>query len=119
MVISCDDARYDFITLYSMIMVAVYPIGMPLVLLVLLWSRSGDIAARKTRAGGKSLNGLSFFFSPFNVGFWWMAVLDMYRRLSLSSLLLWLKPTEQLIAAFCVGWVTTVAAREASPFYDT
>ena len=91
---------------------------MPLILLVLLWSRRHDIVGRRTRAGGKSLYGLSFFFSPFNVSKWWMVVLDMYRRLSLSSLLLWLTPLEQLIAGFFIGGMTIVAARETTPFYD-
>ncbi len=47
-----------------------------------------------------------------------MAVMDMYRRLSLSSLLLWLTPLEQLIAGFFIGGMTIVAARETAPFYD-
>ena len=90
---------------------------MPLALLALLYNRRHDISSRLTRAGGKSLSGLSFFFSSFSVDKWWWAVVDMYRRLALSSLLLFFPPTQQLLIAFCIGATAIVTAREISPFY--
>ena len=43
-----------------------------------------------------------------------MSVLDMVRRLALSSMLLFLKPTEQILTAFCVGVITIITAREGA-----
>ena len=40
---------------------------MPLLMLTLLYSRRKDIVARRSRAGGKSLSGLSFLFRMYNV----------------------------------------------------
>ena len=39
-------------------------------------------------------------------------------RLSLSCLLLWMPPAQQLLAAFGIGVTSMVACREGSPFYE-
>ena len=52
-------------------------------------SRRAAIASRETLTGGPELSSMSFLFRNFAPSFgWWMPVLDLYRRLALSSLLL-------------------------------
>ena len=91
MVSSCgdDDDRRDFIVVYAFLSGVVYIIGVPAVIGLMLWSRRADIASRDTLTGGPELSSTSFLFRNFAPTFgWWMPVVDLYRRLALSSLLL-------------------------------
>ena len=118
MTISCDDRRYKWLHRYGQLMVLVYPVGVPLITLLLLYKRRRIIEHRKSREGPKSLRGLSFLFRMYRVEDWWMAPVDMARRLCLSSFLFNFGPTNQLLMAFCIGAGSIVVVREVAPFYD-
>ena len=58
----CDDNQYWAIHRFALLMGVAFPIGVPLALYLLLWTRRSGIEERETRLGGPELNVLSFFF---------------------------------------------------------
>ena len=89
MAISCDGDHRDFIEVYACLSGVVYIIGVPAVIGLMLWSRRADIASRNTLTGGPGLSSMSFLFRNYAPTFgWWMPVVDLYRRLALSSMLM-------------------------------
>jgi len=100
MAISCDDDdRRIFIVLWAWVSLIVYIIGVPALIGYMLYRRRAEIASRETLTGGKALSSLSFLFRNYARDFgWWMPVVDLYRRLALSSLLLLFK------GVWCAWW---------------
>ena len=85
---------------------------------VLLWSRRREIESRETRDGGEELASLSMLFAQFAPNSWWAAPVDMLRRISLSTLLLFFTPAYQLVLALLICIFFTVTQRELTPWYD-
>ena len=117
MSIPIDSGRYESIRVYAITMFILYPIGMPLGLFVLLWFHRREIQARTSRKGGKSLAVLSFFFKIFSPKLWYLAVVDLVRRLALSSLLLVAGKSYQLLLALCIQIIFIVTYRELGPYW--
>ena len=98
--IDCGGSRHQFIVAYALLSGLVYVIGVPVCIGMLLRSRRDDIAARTSLTGGPELSTLSFLFRNFDPELGsWMPVLDLYRRLALSSLLLLFKGDFFLLAS--------------------
>ena len=64
--ILAEGDRYKFIMRYVWIMVAVYPVGVPATLFVLLWRHRREIEARQSRKGGPELASLAFLFRLYS-----------------------------------------------------
>ena len=116
--IACGTKKHASIVTYATIMIAVFPVGTPCVMFLLLWSRANDIRTRMTRDGDDTLASLSFLFRMYDRKHWWMGVLDMIRRLCLGSILLFLTAPAQIVAALIITLVFTVAVREKRLHYD-
>ena len=77
MSIDCDSSEYDFITVYAAVMVAVFPIGVPCVMHVLLRLRKDSIEERQSQSGTDELDAqlgleqLSVWFEPYKPDKWW------------------------------------------------
>ena len=101
---------------FALLMVAVYPVGVPCVVGLMLWLRRTEIAERTTRSG-EGLSTLSFLFRNYAPAFgWWMPVLDLVRRLWLSSFLLVFRMRHVQVLVALVGAVAfTVLFRELKP----
>ena len=93
-------------------MIVVYPIGFPLTLLALMWSRREDIRTRQSRHGDASLDYLAWFIRLYAPDMYWVAVLDLLRRLCLSSFLLVLDKGYQLLTALFVSAASVIITRE-------
>ena len=85
---------------------------------LLLWTRRRDIKARQTRGGDASLDSLSFLFRMYSPRYYYMSIVDMIRRLALTSFLIFFGPGYQIMLALAVSIVATVAMRELSPFHE-
>mmetsp|Transcript_102534 Transcript_102534/g.293563 ORF Transcript_102534/g.293563 Transcript_102534/m.293563 type:complete len:1151 (+) Transcript_102534:1637-5089(+) len=113
------DEKYFGTCLYAGLMIAIFPLGFPLIMTYLLASKREAIESRKTREGGSELASISFFFRNFAPKFWWMATVDLLRRLMLSSILLAVDSmASQILMALSFSIVFVVAYREIGPFYD-
>ena len=58
--------RYEFIMRYVWCMVAVYPVGVPLSLYLLLWRHRKAIETRESRKGGDEVKSLAFLFRLYS-----------------------------------------------------
>ena len=98
----------------------VYPLGIPAALGLCLWIRRRDIKQRDTPYGDKSLRTLALLFHVYAPNKYYLAPVDMYRRLILSAgLLLSESPAYQNVIAVSTAIVTCVYYRESRPFVDT
>ena len=118
MVIECQGTRYESIIAYATAMFFVFPLGVPLLVGVLLWTRRRDIASRETIGGDESLASLRLLFQAYLPAAWPFAIGDMYRRLSLTSLLMFFSPVYQSAIALFVALVSIVLTREVAPFVE-
>lgn len=73
---------------------------------------------RETRDGDDELSGLRFLFGLYAPDFYWMSVMDLARRLALSSFLLFMTPAYQILVALTISITFTVACRELRVFYE-
>jgi len=125
--ISCASELYTgFIRPYAWIMVLVWPIASPLLVLVMLWRCRDLIVNRTSRQGGISVGALSIFFASFDPDFWWFPVVDMLRRLCLTSLLLVINPQYvksarylQIQVALMISLAMCVLYREAGAYWNS
>ena len=118
MTISCDGERYESIIAYAAAMCFVFPLGVPLMMGVLLYTRRRDIASRTTIGGDESLESLRLLFQMYAPTVWPFAIGDMYRRLSLTSLLVFFPPAQQSAISLFVTLGSVVVTREAAPFVE-
>ena len=66
-----DSKKYEDIRTFAMVMVLVFPLGVPLLILALLAQRREAIASRTTRRGDpKELDTISFLFRNFAPRYW-------------------------------------------------
>ena len=115
----CSGDRYNAICAYAYVMILVFPIGCPLMMICLLWSRSHDIVTRTTRGGDETLESLSFLFQVYDRKHYYMGVVDMLRRLSLGCALLFMDAEGQLVFGFVCTVTFTTACREKHLHYDS
>ena len=88
MTLRCDDGRYRTTRDFALVMGVAFPIGVPLGAYTLLWSRRHEIEQRDTRLGGEELDAFSFFYRLYAPHKWWMASVDLIRRLTPAWLML-------------------------------
>ena len=111
--------RFTFIMGYVWATVAVYPVGVPATLLVLMWRHRAEIETRASRDGGEELSALSFIFSSYARKKWHYAVIDVMRRLLLTSMLLALPSVSFVLTfAFCVSLMMATLTRESGQYWD-
>ena len=84
----------------------------------LLFSRRHDIASRTTIGGDESLASLRLLFHSYSPDAWPAAIGDLYRRLSLTSALVFFSPTLQSALGLVITLVSVVVTRETAPFVE-
>ena len=89
------EPEYASYRTWAALAIAIYPCGVPMVLLALLLSRRAELAVdegadfatvRYERPLHPRLAALSFLFEPWRVDLWYMEPIDMWRRISLIGL---------------------------------
>lgn len=88
--INCDDERYYAYRWYAALMILVYPIGTPLVYLVMLLSkrrilRSSSLVAREHGFHCPNIGSILFLVQSYKAEFYWFEILETGRRLILAS----------------------------------
>ena len=97
MSINCRSERYKLTSIFTWIMVAIYPIGIPvLCFATLFWYRkrinptttSDDMDEKiSKRDNDRRLDRIRFLFEEYEPRYWWFAVVELIRRLYLTGLL--------------------------------
>ena len=107
-----DGPMYDLIVMYAVAMVLIIPVGFVLMLTVLLWMRRTEIEEREDRKGPKELAYLAFFYRLYSRPMWGLSIVDMSRRLFLTSGLLAFDRSYQLVVALGVSIIFLIMHRE-------
>ena len=117
--IACESAHGKSARGLAGTIVAIFPAGVPLSLFVLLFKFRREIRQRQTRSGDAALSPVAFLFRLYKPRYWYLPIIDLWRRLALSSVLLAITdPTVQLLVALAVSVSFVVAFREMKPFYE-
>jgi len=96
--VSCDTAEYRGNAFFAGIMVLVYPIGIPLFFVTLLFKYRYPI----NRLGEPGVLGeLGFIYSAFDHGYWWFEMVDMFHKSALT-LIVFLPSHYQVAVAFAI-----------------
>ena len=124
--------------------IAIFPVGVPLGLFILLFVNRDRIMQRQTRSGDEALAHIgrsklipaepkcrsikfltkpilppAFLFELYQPKYWYLPVVDILRRLMLTSGLLVIEDTIiQLLVALAVSVAFMVVFREWKPFYE-
>merc|ERR1711871_464519 len=93
--IECESAEYLGFIAYVVVMIGIYPIGIPATYFLLLLLKRKDIMEREDenldavdfQERMKRIAPLSFLWSSYEPKFWWWEVLEMMRKLVLAGFL--------------------------------
>ena len=125
--------EYREINNYAFIFLFVYPLLTPLLLLLLLYTHKEHIMNRYSRSGDRAEDGVAihtmdavyFLIENYHPDFWYFAVVDMYRRLLLTSLTYmfdyWSEYTadeDKKLFSLCLSILAVVLYREIGPFWE-
>ena len=90
MSVSCNSERYHSASMFVFGMLCVYPLGIPLVYSVMLWSQRHILAdsvllAAEEEQGFPNVGGLLFLVEAYTPEYFWFEVAECARRLLLAS----------------------------------
>jgi len=119
--ISCLASSRIPMTAFALVMVLVYPIGVPLLYFCILYKNRERIKKPvDERAEDLSIVGYAFLFESYKPAFWWFELAETFRRLSLTGILAVVKPgTEtQLFSGILLSLIAIVATAWFQPYQD-
>jgi hypothetical protein len=87
----------------------------PLVLFFVLFTHREAILTRRTRHGDESVRSFSFLFFLYTPQYYYVSIVDLLRRLALSSMLLAFEKSDQLLMALAISIISLVSFREVGP----
>lgn len=115
---SGSNLKYVFIQTFAWLNIFIWPLGVPLFFGFLLFSFRKEIENRPDQLMPENLRVIEFLVSPFENKYWWFALLDCERRLSLTSLLLLFPDADvQILFALLFSMFSVVVYRETRPYY--
>lgn len=89
--ISCVSSRYYFGRIYAVCMILVYPVGVPFLYFILLYSRRHFIQTRDSKALSElclaKMKPLSFLYSSYEPRYWYWEIVETFRRILLTGVL--------------------------------
>jgi len=86
--LSCDSSEYDTVELTARIMTVVWPVGVPLLYIMLLWASRRAILARNPTPLSRAIE---FLTEDYTVTSFWWEPLEMCRKLALTGWVLLIK----------------------------
>ena len=108
----CHEGDWGFHSVYAGIMIAIYPIGIPLLLFLIMYRKR---AVLYTSMYLKIA--LGFTFEAYRKGLWWVEIVDMMHKLILTSFLRLIPdPVWALRIGLAVSSVYLISILLVSPF---
>ena len=87
---------------------------------MLLFKERRSITTRLSRSGEARLSHIAFLYRLYAPRMWWLSIVDLFRRLMLSSLLMLISNTTgQLAWALAVSIVFAAGFKEIEPYYES
>jgi hypothetical protein len=118
--IDCNASGRGAWQAYGYLMVAVFPVGVPLMYWVLLY-RMRDRLRAEDRGEDEKLRGLVFLWEPYKKEYWWWEVFETLRRLAMTGLLSTIDPGSftQISSGLMMGVVSTFLLTWFQPYAET
>ena len=125
--INCDGAAHRRMMIFASIMVALYPIGVPMLFLVLLTKDRDainprgfdfDFSAIAQRNADPSITVLKPLFEPFKPSLWFFEVIDLWRRILMLGTLVLVpggRPVRAAVGLF-LALMFAAVYRELEPY---
>ena len=99
--IDCDSDLHKFWEKYALLMIGVYPFGIPFLYAILLYRKKSILLDGEARTEDEGVQGISFLWKMYEPHCWWFEVFECIRRLSLTGLIIFVypdTPTQTVIA---------------------
>ena len=141
--LDCQSAEHSFYKAFAAFMVAVYPVGIPLMYFFLLFTKRQLLKAgqvenedremkrstalkealvKREENEGKdpALKALSFLYESYEPKYWWIEIFETMRKLSLTGFLVFIAPgtTAQVVVSLVMSMVSLFVYAITKPFID-
>jgi hypothetical protein len=129
--LSCSSDRYHFGVIYAKCMIVVYPVGIPLFYLAVLWWNKNkilqyhrDVAnnmdADEVNARNPVVLPMRYLFGCYKPEFWYFEVIETLRRLLLTGFLTLIYPgaTKQLVVGIFINVLFVAFYSFLSPYNE-
>jgi hypothetical protein len=129
--ISCSSNRYDFGVKYAKCMILVYPVGVPVFYLALLWPNKdmilqyhkdvmNNVPAEEIKLKNDKILPMQYLFSCYKPEYWYFEVIETLRRLLLTGFLSLLFPgtTKQLVVGLFVNIFFVILYSFLNPYKE-
>ncbi|GMI00735.1 hypothetical protein TrVE_jg11097 [Triparma verrucosa] len=141
--IACDEGpEYWFYWTYAMAMIAVYPVGIPLMYFILVYrkrdlleceqgqleeSMSDNAALKealkiraKNEEENETLKSLRFLYGAYEPKYWWFEIFETLRKLALTGFLVFLAPgtAAQIAISMLMGLATLRVQSGTKPYIE-
>lgn len=128
--IDCDSNEYSFGIYWAILMIFIYPVGIPLLYFCLLYSKRNELnpdidekveaeeleaLKLEMREENDSLASISFLFDAYEPQLWWWEVLECVRRLLLTGMMVFF--LEGTAVQIVIGIMIALASVKVYGFY--
>ena len=126
--VDCDSSEYSSIFGLALVMILVYPIGIPSMYLVMLWRNREKLDPQKfftemslgesVVKREKEVNHLKFLFDAFLPHYWWTEVMECVRKLLLTGFMVFIYEGSglQIFASMIVSTFFLVIYAKIEPY---
>jgi len=93
--IDCGSAEHNLYKWYARLMILIYPVGIPVLYLSLLMKHKDVLQLNdddKTKMTNTEIKKLAFLYDEYEPQYWWFEVYVCVQRMSLTGLLVFIKP---------------------------
>ena len=105
---------------YALIMIGIYPFGIPLLYGILLYRKRKILLDGEQRLEDARVQGISFLWKMYEPSCWWFEVFECMRRLSLTGLIIFVYPDSptQTVVAMLLAIISIKIYAWQQPFVD-
>jgi len=108
----CFDSRWFENVPYSIVMILIFPIGIPLVFFLMIKRRRKQHDLKDVRV----LIQLGFLYDAFELQFWYWEPVDMFYKLTMTAMIGFFPGESQIQVALTVCVLYTIALLKCSPY---
>jgi hypothetical protein len=117
--VSCDERVHGKYKMFAGAMMALYPIGIPLLFTSLLVPQRHSLQEAEERRNNSDLVKTSFLWSMYEPNMWWFEVFECFRRLMMTGMLIFVAPgsASQIVVAMLLSIAAIVAFVHWRPYF--
>jgi hypothetical protein len=108
--LQCYTGTWAGYAVYAVIMIALYVVGLPLTLFLVLWRRRHNLFGEKS---AKNRLAFGFLYESYGPGAWWWEIEELIRKLLLSAVVVLIdagSPLQVTLAVLVSGWAHVLHA---------